>query len=116
MKVKRNVALRAIGLVVLFFAAGWAVVTGMEDNNVLRPFGSTGVWTARHPLGPEGQEGMLSTDILSPEENGKSFAVLKVANADPTLFGMFPDATHRTDLVGQRISTGPDTWEYTYVG
>ncbi len=117
MKVNRNVALRiTVGFMALFFATGWAVVAGMEDNDVLRPYGSAGVWTFREPLGPEGQEGMLGFEVISPEENGKSVCVLKVANADPTLFGMFPDATTRTDFVGQRIRTGPDTWDYTYVG
>lgn len=117
MKAKRNVTLGAVvGLMALFFTTGWTVVAGIEDNDVLHPYGSAGVWTFREPLGPEGQEGMLGLDIISPEENGKSLCVLKVANADPTIFGMFPDATTRTDFNGQRVRTGPNTWDYTYVG
>ncbi|MHC4071905.1 MAG: hypothetical protein ACYSWW_23710, partial [Planctomycetota bacterium] len=72
MKAKRNVTLGAVvGLMALFFATGWTVVAGIEDNDILRPYGSAGVWTFREPLGPEGQEGMLGLDIISPEENGK---------------------------------------------
>ncbi|MBN1359160.1 MAG: SMP-30/gluconolactonase/LRE family protein [Sedimentisphaerales bacterium] len=76
----------------------------------------TGIWTGRQARGAAGEEQMAWVEVIGEEKNGISTVVMKVLNADPTLFGLFPDATTRTDSVGSWLRTGPDTWDYTYIG
>ncbi len=75
-----------------------------------------GVWTGRLPRGTAGEEQMAWVEVVGEEKNGISPVVMKVLNPDPALFGMFADVTTRTDSVGTWVRTGPNTWDYTYVG
>jgi hypothetical protein len=59
---------------------------------------------------------MAWVEVIGEEKNGMSTVVMKVLNPDPVLFGMFPDVTTRTDSVGTWLRTGPNTWDYTYIG
>jgi hypothetical protein len=60
--------------------------------------------------------GITAVEYHSPEENGTSLAVVNRPMHDPTLNGLFPDVTYRSPCIGNRIRTGPSTWESTLVG
>jgi sugar lactone lactonase YvrE len=75
-----------------------------------------GTWTARQPRGAAGEEGLAWVQVIGAEQNGSSTVVMKILNPDPTVFGMFPDATTRMDSVGSLLRTGPNTWNYTFIG
>jgi len=75
-----------------------------------------GIWTARQPRGAAGQEQLAWVQTIGEEINGISPIVMKILNPDPTLFGMFPEATTRTDSLGSFLRTGPNTWDYTLIG
>jgi sugar lactone lactonase YvrE len=76
----------------------------------------SGIWTARQPRGAAGEEGLAWVQVIGVEQNGISTLVMKILNPDPTVTGMFPDVTTRTDSVGTFFRTGPDTWDYTLIG
>ncbi len=98
----------------MVLAASWNVVTGESDDaNACDP---RGIWTGRQARGPAGEEQMAWVEVIGEEKNGISPVVMKVLNPDPALFGLFPDVTTRTDSVGSWLRTGPDTWDYTYIG
>jgi len=115
MNSKRNIVIIVmIGVTVLVLASPWNIVTGGNgDSPECNP---TGIWSARHPRGAEGEEQMAWVEMVAEEKNGISAVVMKTLNPDPTLSGMFPEATTRTDSVGQWIRTGPNTWDHTYIG
>ena len=59
-----------------------------------------GIWTGRMARGVAGEEQMAWFQAIGEEENGISPIIMKVLNPDPTFFGMFLDATTRSDSRG----------------
>ena len=115
MNSKKNVVMAAVIVAAaLVLATSWSVVTGQSDDpNEVDP---RGIWTGRQERGAAGEEQMAWVEVIGEEKNGISPVVMKVLNPDPALFGMFPDVTTRTDSVGTWLRTGPNTWDYTYIG
>lgn len=74
-----------------------------------------GIWTGRMPRVTTGEEQLAHTQMIGEEKNGISSIVMTVLNPDPTYFGMFPDATTRSDSLGTFFRTGPNTWNYTLI-
>lgn len=99
---------------VLVLTTSWSVVTG--QNGAADEVDPRGIWTGRQTRGEAGEEQMAWVEVVGEEKDGKSTVVMKVLNPDPALFGMFPEATTRTDSVGPWVRTGPNTWDYTYIG
>jgi hypothetical protein len=114
MNSKRNIVMAAIVVVAaIVLTSSWSVVTGGNgDSPEVDP---KGIWTARQPRRAADQEGLAWVQVISEEQHGSSTLVMKILNPDPTVFGMFPDATTRTDSVGSFLRTGPDTWDYTLI-
>jgi hypothetical protein len=103
-----------VGVMAILLIAPWNIVTG--DNGDSLECNPTGIWTARNSRGDDGEEQMAWVEMVAEEKNGVSAVIMKNLNPDPTLYGMFPDVTTRSDSVGQWIRTGPDTWDHTYIG
>ena len=114
MNSKRNILMAAVVVAAaLVLTTSWSVVTGESDDpNEIDP---RGIWTGRQPAGAEGEEQLDWVEVIGEEKDGISTGVMKVLNADPALFGLFPDASTRTDSVGPWLRTGPNTWNYTYI-
>ena len=89
---------------------------GLVSTAVSNEVDPSGIWTGRQPRGAAGEEGLAWVQVIGAEQNGSSTIVMKILNPDPTVFGMFPDATTRSDSVGTLFRTGPDTWDYTLIG
>jgi sugar lactone lactonase YvrE len=89
---------------------------GLVSTAVSNEVDIKGIWTARQPRGAAGEEELAWVQVISEEQNGTSTFVMKILNPDPTQFGMFPEATTRSDSVGMFLRTGPNTWDYTLVG
>lgn len=115
MNSKRSLVTAAvIVLAAILLTTSWSVVTGQSgDPDEVDP---PGIWTGRQTRGPAGEEQMAWVEVIGEEKNGMSTVVMKLPNPDPALFGMFPNATTRTDSVGTWLRTGPNTWDYTYIG
>jgi hypothetical protein len=115
MNSKRNIVMAAVVVVTaMVLTTSWSVVTGESDDpNEIDP---RGIWTGRQARGAAGEEQMAWVEVVGEEKHGTSPVVMKVLNPDPALFGLFPDVTTRTDSVGSWLRTGPNTWDYTYIG
>jgi hypothetical protein len=114
---KRNIAIVTIVvLTALLLAAPWSVIADDDDDGAPRHCDLQGVWTFRLPRGPAGEEGMLGVEVFSGEKHGTSTSVFKTINPDPTLGGLFPDATTRSEFEARWRRTGPNTWDYTCIG
>ena len=115
MNSKRTIVMAAVVVVAaIVLTTSWSVVTGQSGNaDEVDP---RGIWTGRQARGDAGEEQMAWVEVVGEEKDGKSTVVMKILNPDPALFGMFPDVTTRTDSVGPWVRTGPNTWDYTYIG
>ena len=118
MNSKRNIIIAAaIVVVTMVFTTSWSVVTSeIDDPNDPNEIDPRGIWTGRLERGDAGEEQMAWIEVIGEEKNGISSVVMKNLNPDPTIFGLFPDVTTRTDSVGSWLRTGPNTWGYTYIG
>ena len=111
---KSIVVAAMVALTGLALTMPWSTLAG--DDSAFPPCDPTGIWTARQARAADGQEQMTWVEMVSEETNGVSAVVMKIINPDPTLSGMFPNATTRSDSVGQWVRTGPTTWDHTYIG
>jgi hypothetical protein len=41
---------------------------------------------------------------------------MRLVNPDTTFFGMFPDADYMSELVGEAVRTGPNTYDFSLIG
>lgn len=120
MKRKAIVALLALaGVAIAVIAAPWRTSAVGPDSrgSRVRHYDTTGAWTYRmaFPEYPEMGE-MLGCQFISPEVQGRSGSVVRIPNADPSFFGMFPEATTTTDFIGHRVRTGPNSWDAMWIG
>jgi hypothetical protein len=111
---KKSIAVMVIIVVTALMLAGpWDIVVGDEDEGLphVKP---CGVYTGKDPGGATWNQTLIPCD---PACN-RMTAVVKYANISPVGpgFPLFPTTEFRTDLVGNLVRTGPNTWDFTWIG
>jgi len=105
---KRNVKrVVVLGLTaVLLITTGWSVLANVESAPVFVP---SGVYVC---FGPQ-----IWTDTIIPNDpvGNTTTHIGNYLMADPTLFGMFPEADNRRNAVGGGVRIGPKTWHVTWI-
>jgi hypothetical protein len=122
---KKTVFLCAIiGLTALFLAAPWrdiaesgtgkAYASGRAVRALGPRFPAERVWILTIPT-PLGNITMVHT-MIAQDATGKRFTSwVQSINKNPTYFGMFPEAAFESDLFGQTIRTGQNSYETTLI-
>ncbi len=83
------------------------------------PCDMAGTWLGKFPIeNSPYQVPLLVTETLTPlDATGDRLAyVMRMLNSDFTFTGMFPETNLVTDLVGEAVRTGPDTYELRVIG
>ena len=109
-----------IGLMALLLAGPWGIVAGDQDNGRRGNYDRArcskpgGVYTGVDSGGATWSQTLIPCD---PACN-RMTAVVKFANISPVGPGIawFPDTEFRTDLVGNLVRSGHNTWDFTWVG
>jgi hypothetical protein len=121
MKAKKTMTILLVtSLVVCWIVAGQ--LRGEDD--VTPPAGQTrvvniaGTWIGKFPTeNSPYQIPLIVTETLTPIDLTGRFAyVMRMLNSDFTFTGMFPQTNSVTDLVGEAVRTGPDTYELSVIG
>lgn len=75
-----------------------------------------GAWISIVPIPDLGD--IIGEFTVSPQDlDGVNFTCMtRPAKPEPTVFGVFPDADHQSDHIGQLIKTGLNTYESTVIG
>ncbi len=112
---KRRIAaimtMLALGLLV---SAPWAVVSGGIGYTEIHGSPSLeGIWTTMIPASPEiASINSFVIDTRGPE--GLAYTVVgKHAQCSPTLLGFFPESERVSDMLGNCVRTGVDTFEFS---
>ncbi len=67
---------------------------------------------------PPGAPTLIMQETLTPlDPAAKRLAyVLRLVNPDATFFGLDPEADYMTELVGEAVKTGEDTYDFSAIG
>jgi len=121
MNTKRITAiLLVMGLLVCWIVSGQ--IKGSDE--AIAPVGQTqvfniaGTWIGKFPIeNSPYQIPLIVTETLTPIDlTGRFSCVMRMLNSDLTFTGMFPETNSVSDLVGEAVRTGPDTYQLSVVG
>jgi len=122
-KNKRNIALLAIiVLTALLFTACLSVITesswAQDSEEPWSGWPLAGTWIDLIPPMEPVTEPCIIQQTLTPlDPAGDRLAFRQqFVNADPTFLSLYPEADHQSDLVGEAVKTGRNTYEYTIIG
>jgi len=97
-------------MVALLTSGGNFMAANNEQNEVWAPCNPSGAyfWTVPD-WNTSGVEIVIPNDPMCT----RTTHITKYYHLDPTLGGMFPEATDYSDAVGMGVRTGPNSWEMT---
>ena len=120
-KNKRNIALLAIiMLTALLLTASLSVITesswAQDSEEPWSGWPIVGSWISFIPRSADTGDVVQEWTVSPQDLSGQNFTfVMRYANPVPTLLGAFPDADHMSDLIGQAVRTGLNTYEFTAI-
>ncbi len=108
------VTVLALGVLV---SAPWAVVSGGIGYTEVHGSPSLeGIWTTTMAESPEDIASINSFVINARGSEGLAYTVVgKHPQCSPTLLGFFPESERLSDMLGNCVRTGVDTFEFSVV-
>ena len=121
MNTKRTTAIFLVmGLLVCWIVSGQ--IRGSDESitplGQMNVFNIAGTWIGKFPIeNSPYQIPLIVTETLTPIDlTGRFSCVMRMLNSDFTFTGMFPETNSVSDLVGEVVRTGPDTYQLSVVG
>jgi hypothetical protein len=121
MNTKRTIAIMLVtGLLICWIVSGQ--IRGSDETiapvGQMNVFNIAGTWFGKFPIeNSPYQIPLIVTETLTPIDlTGRFSCVMRMLNSDFTFTGMFPETNSVSDLVGEAVRTGPDTYQLSVVG
>jgi hypothetical protein len=111
-KITIIIVIGIILMITLMTSGGSYNVMNNDQNEKWAPCNPSGAyfWTV-----PDWNTSGVEIVIANDAECTRTTHITKYYHLDPTLGGMFPEATNYSDAVGMGKRTGPNTWEVTVI-
>jgi len=120
---QRRIALLAIiALAALLLAAPKSIIIrsswANEGEEPWCGWPAAGTWISwAEPFGPLTEPAIVQETYTPLDPTGERLSYREQwLNGDPTMMGMYPEADSCSDLVGEAVRTGRNTYEYTVIG
>ncbi len=121
--IKRNTTLLAIvALTALLPTAFLSVVVekswAQDGEEPWCGWPAAGTWISwAGPFGPLTEPAIIQETYTPLDPTGERLSYREQwLNGDPTMMGMYPEADSCSDLVGEAVRTGRNTYDYTVIG